>query len=71
VPIKSIRIAADVPEPERSALEIMRSDTGTFQALIESRRNRREEWFQVPANRIEISNVPIPVRLRNPAPADH
>jgi peptidylprolyl isomerase len=43
----------------------MRTDTVTFEALIESRRNRREEWFLVPANRIEISNVPIPVRLKN------
>jgi peptidylprolyl isomerase len=70
VPIKTARIAADVPGPERSALEIMRTDTGTFQALIESRRNRREEWYQVPANRIEISNVPIPVRLKNAPPTN-
>jgi peptidylprolyl isomerase len=70
VPIKTARIAADIPEPERSALEIMRTDTGTFQALIESRRNRREEWYQVPANRIEISNVPIPVRLKNAPPTN-
>jgi peptidylprolyl isomerase len=65
VPIKSIRVGADVPEPERSGLEILRTDTKTFDALIESRRNRREEWFRVPANRIEIGNVPLPVRQRN------
>ena len=64
VPIKAIRIAADVPESERSVLEIMRTDTPAFQALIESRRNRREEWYQLQANRIEIGNVPIPVRAR-------
>jgi peptidylprolyl isomerase len=62
VPIKTIRVAADVPAPERSALEIMRTDTSVFQALIESRRNRREPWFQVRAGHIEVSNVPIPVR---------
>lgn len=62
VPIKSIRVAADVPEAERSHLEILRTDTATFRSLIESRRNRREDWFQVPAGRIEIGNVPIPVR---------
>jgi peptidylprolyl isomerase len=44
VPIKTVRVAADVPESERSALEILRTDTATFQELIESRRNRREEW---------------------------
>jgi len=65
VPIKAIRIAADVPVAERSELEIMRTDTTSFQELIESRRNRREEWFQTPAGHIEICNVPIPVRLKH------
>jgi peptidylprolyl isomerase len=65
IPIKSIRVAADVPEAERSDLEIMRTDTATFRELIESRRNRRESWFQVPAGHVEIGNVPVPMRLRN------
>jgi cyclophilin family peptidyl-prolyl cis-trans isomerase len=63
LPIKSIRVAADVPESERSHIEILRTDTTIFRALIESRRNRREPWFQVPAGHIEIANVPIPTRL--------
>jgi peptidylprolyl isomerase len=67
VPLRAIRVAADVPQPERSALEIVRTDTPAFQALIDSRRNRREDWFQVPAGRIEIGNVPIPVRHKSPA----
>ncbi|HEV7925566.1 MAG TPA: peptidylprolyl isomerase [Verrucomicrobiae bacterium] len=65
VPIKSIRVAADVTEAERSDLEIMRTDTATFRALIESRRNRREPWYQMPAGHIEIGNVPVPVRARS------
>jgi len=65
IPIKSIRVAADVPEAERSDLELLRTDTETFRQLIESRRNRREPWFQLPAGRIEIGNVPLPVRLNN------
>ena len=65
VPIKSIRVAADVPEQERSDVEILRTDTATFRNLIESRRNRREDWFQVQAGHVEIGNVPVPARLRN------
>lgn len=65
VPIKAIRVAADVPESERSALEVMRTDTVAFQELIESRRNRREDWFHAQAGHIELCNVPIPVRLKN------
>jgi peptidylprolyl isomerase len=64
-PIKSIRVAADVPEAERSELEIMRTDTATFRELIESRRNRHEPWFQIQAGHVDIGNVPVPVRLRN------
>ena len=65
VPIKSIRVAADVPESDRSALEILNTDAAVFRQLIESRRNRREQWFQRPAGRIEVNNVPIPVRPKS------
>jgi peptidylprolyl isomerase len=65
VPIKSLRVAADVPESERTQLEILRTDTPTFQQLIEARRNRVEEWFQVPVGRVDIGNVPVPVRAKD------
>ena len=60
--IHSVRLAADVPEAERSHLEIMRTDTRTFADLVESRRNRRDEWYKVPAGRIDVCNVPLVVR---------
>ena len=62
VPIKSIRVAADVPLAERTGLELLRTESPLFQELIESRRNRREEWFITPVGHIEINNVPLPVR---------
>jgi peptidylprolyl isomerase len=62
VPIRTVRVAADLPEAERTPLEVLRTDTPTFQAVIESRRNRPEEWFKLQAGRIELSNVPVPVR---------
>jgi peptidylprolyl isomerase len=55
-------MAADVPAAERSHLEIIRTDSATFTALVEARRNRREEFFKVPAGHIDLCNVPIPVR---------
>lgn len=63
VPIKSIRVAADVPAAERTHVELLRTDTKTFADLIESRRNRREEWFHTPAGHIDVCNVPLPVRV--------
>jgi peptidylprolyl isomerase len=62
VPVKSIRLAADVPEKERANLEVLRTDTPTFTALIESRRNRHDEWYKVPAGYIDVCSVPVPVR---------
>jgi peptidylprolyl isomerase len=67
VPITSIRVAADVPANERTNLEVLRTDTPTFTALVESRRNRRDDWFKVPAGYVELCNVPIPVRAAGAA----
>jgi peptidylprolyl isomerase len=64
VPIRSIRVAADVPPQQRTQLEVLRTDTPTFLAYVEARRNRHEEWFKVPAGRVDVCNVPIPVRSR-------
>lgn len=61
-PIKSIRLAADVAMKDRTSLEVLRTDTPTFTALIESRRNRRDDWYKVPAGHIDLCNVPIPAR---------
>jgi hypothetical protein len=63
----SMQVAADVPESQRSALEVIRTDTRTFDALVEARRNRRDDWYKIPAGYIELCNVPIVVRPR-PAP---
>ena len=63
-PLRSVRLASDVPESQRIELEVLRSDTPTFAALIEARRNRTEEWFLVPAGHIDVCNVPLPVRER-------
>jgi peptidylprolyl isomerase len=60
--ITRVRIAADVLEAERVVLRLLRTDTATFDALVEARRNRSDEWFKVPAGRIELCNVPLPVR---------
>ena len=64
VPIVSVRIAADVPAAERAGLELMRTDTVSFAALVEARRNRQDDWYKVPAGHIDLCNVPIPVRPR-------
>lgn len=64
VPIKSVKVAADVAKEDRTELEILRTDTQTFAQLVESRRNRRGEWDKYQAGYIEVCNVPLIVRKR-------
>lgn len=61
-PIRSIRLAADLPEDQRTPLEVLRTDGARFKAYIESRRSREEDWFLEPTGRIELCNVGVPVR---------
>jgi len=61
-PLRSLRVAADVPAAERTPLEVLRTDTPVFAAYVEARRNRHEEWFKVPAGRVDVCNIPLPVR---------
>jgi peptidylprolyl isomerase len=62
VPITRIQVAGDVPAAQRTKLSVLRTDTQTFTDLIESRRNRRDEWYKVPAGRIDVCNVPLPAK---------
>jgi hypothetical protein len=64
VPIKSVRLLSDVPEADRVPLEILRTDSDTFRALIEARRNRRDDWYKVPAGAIDVCASSIPTRTR-------
>jgi len=63
VPIREVRVAADLPADQRTKLELLRTDTQTFTDLIEARRNRQDEWYKHKAGRIDVCNVPLPVRL--------
>ena len=62
IPIRSVRLASDLPSEARTPLEVLRTDTPSFQALIESRRNRPDEWYLHQSDHIDLCNVPIPVR---------
>ncbi len=64
MPLKRVAMAADVPEAERSKLEVMRTDSATYQAVVEAQRNRGGPWTKVAAGKIDLCNAPIPVRER-------
>lgn len=64
VEINSIRLGSALPPEQRADLEIMRTDSQSFEQLIDARRWRREEWFLDKVGAVELCNVPLPVRER-------
>jgi cyclophilin family peptidyl-prolyl cis-trans isomerase len=66
IPILSVRVASDVPAAQRTPLEVLRTESGVFRAVLDQRRNRHEAWFKFNPGHIDVCNVPLPVR-RAPA----
>ena len=65
VPIRTVRVAADLPPAQRPRYEVMRGDAPAFAAYLDGRANRRDAFFVRPAGGVDLCNAPVPVR---PAP---
>lgn len=62
VPIKAIRLASEVPEAERTPIQLLRTDSAAFQEATEARRNRVDDFYSIPAGHIDLCLVPLPAR---------
>lgn len=62
LPIKSVRLETDVPEAERSHLEVMRSEAPIYKDVVDAARNRGGPWNKFTPHYVELCNAPIPVR---------
>ena len=60
--IKSIKLASEVPEAERTPIQVMRTDSQAFRDATEARRNRVDDFYTIPAGHIDLCNVPLPTR---------
>ena len=61
-PILSVRVAADLPPAQRPNIEILRTDSPTFQRLLEVTRNRHDAFYVTPPGKVDICAVSAPVR---------
>lgn len=61
-PIRSIRVASDLPPAERPQFEYLSTDSETFAHYAQARSNRRDPFFIVPAGGADVCNIPVPVR---------
>ena len=62
-PIASIQLASSLPPEQRLPLQVLRTDSPSFAAATEARRNRRDAFYQRPAGHIDLCNIPLPSRL--------
>ena len=63
VPITFMRLASDVPELERTPIEVLRTDSETFRAVLAQRRTHHEPWYKYSPGVIDLCNIPLPVRI--------
>ncbi len=65
-PILRVRMAADLPAADRTPFQTLRTDSATFQTLVQSRRYRKESWYKYSSGHIGVCNTPLPVRIAKP-----
>jgi len=70
-PILSVRLASDLPPGERERLQVLRTDSATFAAIVDAKRNRRDAFYTVPAGKIDVCNIDIPVRTEPSSSPGH
>ncbi len=63
IPITQARLLADIPVAERPALEILRTDTATWKALVEASRHARGGWAVHSPLHSNICNRTVPTRV--------
>ena len=61
-PVRSIRLASELPEVERPRFQYLSTESASFAAYADARANRRDAFFIRPAGGADICNVPVPVR---------
>ncbi len=67
--IRSITLASDVPEAQRTPIQLLRTNTAAFREATEARRNRVDDFYSIPAGHIDLCLVPLPTRDPTAGPA--
>src|SRR5205085_6038787 len=64
VPIRSVRLASDMPVGERPSYEAMDTSSPTFAQYLHVRTNRHDDFYIEPASGVDLCNVQVPVRKK-------
>jgi len=61
-PITSVRLASELPPAQRPAVQVLRTDSATFAALLDAQRHRHDAFYKVSSGKADLCSVDIPVR---------
>ena len=64
VPIRSTRIASDMPEGARPAYQVLDTDGATYASWVAARASRSDPFFVRPAGAVDVCNVVPPIRKK-------
>jgi cyclophilin family peptidyl-prolyl cis-trans isomerase len=64
VPIARIRLASDMPAPERPSYQYMDTASPSFARYLHIRANRHDSFYDHPAGGVDLCNVQVPVRKK-------
>ncbi len=67
VSIESVRLAADLPAKDRPAIQVLRTDSASFAALVEAKRNGHNAFYPKPVGKLDLCGIDVPVREAKPA----
>lgn len=62
-PIVSMRLASQLPEADRTDVQVMDTSSETFAALIEARAARPSGFFYHRPDHVDLCQMPVPARL--------
>ena len=66
-PIETVRLASELPPAQRPAVQVLRTDSATFAALLDAQRHRHDAFYKVSSGKVDLCSVDIPVREPKPA----
>jgi peptidylprolyl isomerase len=64
LPIRQVRLAADMPAAERPHFERLKEGSPTLDAWTHAKANRHDVFFVRPAQALDVCNAEPPVRMR-------
>lgn len=68
-PIESVRLASELPAAQRPKIQVLRTDSATFAALLDAQRRRQDAFYKVASGKVGLCSVDVPVRQQVPPPA--